>query len=113
MENLCDSSRAFWSSISSGVPFSKSIGFFSPGRNISSSRFAMEQIGGSTSPEKGKLGGVILKGIHICVTLSDSPFSGGGREADTEVSFRLFHIPSLTPDTALESCHLPPSMMIR
>ena len=46
IENLCDSSRAFWRTMSSGVPFSKSIGFFSPGRNISSSLLAMEQIAG-------------------------------------------------------------------
>ncbi len=59
IENLCDSSRAFWSTMSSGVPFSKIIGFFAHGRNISSSRFAMEHIATSPRPSprgEGDLG---------------------------------------------------------
>ena len=45
IENLWDSSRAFWSTMSSGVHFSKRVGSCSHGRNISSSRFTIEQIG--------------------------------------------------------------------
>ena len=113
IENLCDSSRAFCSTMSSGVPFSKSIGFFSPGRNISSSRFAIEQIGGDC--------------ICHCEARSNpcSVFSGAWIATLHSVSLHFvrddgtrdwcwfIHIPSLTPDIALESCPFPQSMIIR
>lgn len=64
--------------MSSGVPGANIMGPELPGRKISSSRLAMEQIGG----------------IEFW-------------------SLFAVYMPSLIPDIALESCHLPPSMMMR
>ncbi len=85
IENLCDSSRAFWSTISSGDHFSNNTGSRFPGRNISSSRFAMEQIwiGFTSSPEKGRSGGVKREELSLFKTHSNSSFSGG----ETKKSF--------------------------
>lgn len=71
--------------MSSGVHLSNMIGSLVPGINISSSRFAIEQSGISVSD------GIFLSSLS-CVA-------------------RYIH--SRIPERALESCHLPPSMMIR
>lgn len=81
--------------------------------NISSSRLAMEQIGGSSSPEKGRLGGVTQEESLFFITPSSSPFSGGEFETDIDSLFSNCHIPSLIPATAEDNCHFPPSIIMR
>ena len=118
MENLWDSSRAFWRTISSGVPFSKSIGFFSPGRNISSSLLAMEQMGGICHCEVWPVlrrSSASEDGSNPCSVFSETWIATlhSVRDDGSTDWFWLFQMPSLTHDTAEESCPFPQSMMMR
>ena len=85
IENLCDSSRAFWMTISSGVHLSNKIGSLVDEINISSSLLAIEQRGISVSR-------------IVCFT---------------SLFCEAINIPSQIPESALESCHFPPSIIMR